>query len=90
MQLVVFDIAAELLFPVFDVRFWGGCISATLMMMPETAVDEDDGHMLWKHDVRSARKASDVLAETIAKAKEIASDLDFDRSILASDMRHDH
>lgn len=46
---------------------------AAVVTMPVTPVDEDDGFVLWQHNVRRSRQLGDVLPESITSPMEKAS-----------------
>jgi hypothetical protein len=52
---VAATVAPELGLPVFGSRFWPLSELATGMLVPETAMDEDDLAASAEHDVRRAR-----------------------------------
>jgi hypothetical protein len=56
------DVALQLLLPEFRVALWLEGVFAARVLMPETAMDEDHGPILWKHYVWLAREVLDVEA----------------------------
>jgi len=48
---VSLDVALELPFPIGHSRFWNPAVNASLVLMPETAVDENDLSAGGKHQV---------------------------------------
>ncbi len=66
--LVVGDVAIELVLPELDVAFGGGGNLASFMPVPETAVDEDDGVVFSKNNIRCAGQILPVEAEAVACA----------------------
>lgn len=85
---VALDVSFELLIPEFPVGCRSACIPASLMPVPEAAVDEYNGLVLWQHDIRMSRISPVVFSESQSFRKEIFSD-DFLRlGVLAADAGH--
>lgn len=85
---VAFNVSFEFMIPEFPVGCRSACIPATLMPVPEAAVDEYNGLVLWQHDIRMSRISPVVFSESQSFRKEIFSD-DFLRlGVLAADAGH--
>ena len=56
--------------------------------MPEAAVHEDDGLVLWKDDVRGSGKVAGVKTEAQTRGVQVAADSDFGRGILPAHALH--
>ena len=68
--LVPLDVAGELRFPELDVAFRGVALLATLVSMPETSMNENDGVAASENDVRLAGERLDVESKAVACAME--------------------
>ena len=61
---------------------------AFVVLMPETAVDEDDGFVLWQYDVRFTGQGADVFAEAVSGAVEHGADENLRLRVLSFDPAH--
>ena len=59
-----------------------------IVLVPEAAVNEDDGTMFRKDQVRGARKVPSVKTETVSELMYETSDNEFRTSIHGPDLRH--
>jgi hypothetical protein len=53
--MIAIGIADDLALPVLDVRFWASSSLWTIVTMPETSVNKDDGVMARKNEIWFAR-----------------------------------
>ena len=75
--LVTFDVACDFSCPELRVRFGNDVIFATLMTMPETAVDKDTGAVFPQHNVWTSRQTRMVQAVSESVSKQILPDYHF-------------
>jgi hypothetical protein len=68
--LVPLDVASELRFPELDVAFRGVALLATLVSMPETSMNENDGVATSEDNIRLAGERLDVQTKPEACAME--------------------
>ena len=68
---IALAVAFYLLFPELGVALWDDKITATLVAVPETAVNKDDCAVLAQYDVGGARQAFDVYAVAVAMGMKI-------------------
>jgi hypothetical protein len=68
--LVPLDVASELCLPELDVAFRGVALLATLVSMPETSMNENDGIATAEDDIRLAGERLDVQPKAVACAME--------------------
>mgnify|MGYP001099814085 CR=1 FL=1 len=66
---VVRNVPGELLRPELPVALGGGCNLATLVPVPEAAVDENDGPVFGQDDVRLAGEIRSVEPEAVSRAE---------------------
>jgi len=59
------------------------------VLVPKTAMHEDDGAMLWKHDIRIARQICAMQTEAKTEAMQQLTDSDLGLRILLPDAPHD-
>ena len=85
---VAFLVAVNLLLPEFGVCLGHYKVFATLVAVPETAVDEDDGAVLAQHYVGGAGQALDVYAVAVAVGMQVAAHNHLGLGVLALDARH--
>jgi len=85
---IVGDVALKLLFPEGLVAFWSRGVFAAFVPVPETAVDKDDGFILWQNNVRLAGEAFDILPEAVSGAVQQRADENFRLRILPANPRH--
>lgn len=71
--MVTFSVLCQLLFPERTVSFGKYKILATLVRMPETAIDENNCLVLGKHDIRSPDQTLVIDPETKSMAKQVTS-----------------
>ncbi|GGO91537.1 hypothetical protein GCM10011329_06420 [Stakelama pacifica] len=83
------NIAVEFLAPKFDARLRHGCLAATGMAVPETAVNEDRRLMLRQYDIRSARQSTTLESETKSKPMQKLANDQFRPGVRSSDRTHD-
>lgn len=81
-------VALNLRPPEVDVGFGEPIVLATLMAVPEAAVDKDDGLVFRQHYVRTAWQFADLDAETQPSGEKILPDYQFRLGILPLDRRH--
>ena len=58
------------------------------MTMPETAVDENYGRVLWQHNIRLTWQSNNMDPESVAQSVKQAPHPLLDTGILSSDVRH--
>ena len=85
---VAFLVAVNLLLPEFGVCLGHYKVFATLVAVPETAVDEDDGAVFAQHYVGGAGQALDIYAVAVAVGVQVTSHNQFWFCVLALDARH--
>lgn len=85
---VALDVSLELLPPEVAIRSRHGRESATVMSMPETAMDEYHSPVLREHDVRGARKFPDMESIPESSREKNGAESPFRPSVLSSDARH--
>lgn len=86
--LVTGDIFLKFPKPKFWSRRWRGCVFATHMAVPKTALNQDGGAPLRKHDVRRAGQSPIVQAEAEATGMECAPKGNLRAGMLTPDARH--
>ena len=74
---VTLDVACDFSCPELRVRFGNDVIFATLMTMPETAVDKDAGAVFPQHNVRTSRQTRMVQTVSESVSKQILPDYHF-------------
>ena len=85
---VVRDISSEFGFPVFHPGAGHGAAAASFMAMPEASIDEYRGSVFRQNDIRCARKAAGMKAESVSEAVEDSADDNLGLRIPASDPGH--
>lgn len=85
---VALDVSLEFLPPEVFIRSRRGRVSATIMPMPETAMDEYHGPVLREHDVRGARKFPDMESIPESSGEKNGAESPLRPSVLSSDARH--
>lgn len=85
---VAFDVSLEFLPPEVAIRSRRGRVSATVMSMPETAMDEYQSPVLREHHVRGARKFPDMKSIPESSGEKNSAESPFRPSVLSSDARH--
>ena len=87
--MVTLPVLGQLSFPERTVSFGKGKILATLVCVPETSIDENDGLVLGKHNIGSPHQAFVIDTEAESMAKQIAPYQKLTLGILRLDARHD-
>lgn len=85
---VTSNIAHELVLPELPVGLWGCCVPATFVPMPETTMDENDGSVLWKDEVRSAGQLPVMKSIAQSPGKKKQAQGPFWPGVLSADARH--
>ena len=88
MLFVSIDIAKKLLLPEVRIGSRSGGIAASIMPMPEAAMDEHDGTVFRKNKVRGTGQASDVQSISKSPGKKKGAKCPFRPSVLAANARH--
>ena len=87
-ECVAFLIMGDLRLPEVHVGFRDGVFGASPVAVPEAAVDEDGGAVLWQDDVGRAGKGADVEPVAVAPAPQLAPYRLFGTGVLRADVRH--
>jgi hypothetical protein len=75
--------------PEIAVRSWKPCVLAADVMMPETAMHENDRFVPWEDNVGLSRQLCIVETETIAVAVKQRPDTALGLGVLAANTSHD-
>lgn len=86
---VSLNVAIQFRPPVGRIAPGHGRALASGMLMPETAMDKNDGAMLGQDNVRPARKRCDIDPEPVAQAVKDAPNCELRRCVTPPDPRHD-
>jgi hypothetical protein len=65
MELIFFNISVKFFKPIALIRSWRSAAITTLVSMPKTAIDENNGLVFGKHNIRFAGQTFLVKAESI-------------------------
>lgn len=74
--------------PELRVGFWDGVELASLVAVPEAAVDENGGAVSRQDDVGRSGEGADILAEAESAMEQFPADHNFRARVLRPDVRH--
>lgn len=88
MPFIVCDVPREFVGPELPVAMGGGCAFASLVPVPEAAMDEHHSLVFRQDDVRLAGEGGNIEPETVSRAVQQAADDPLRAGVLAPDLRH--
>ena len=86
--LISCPVPCKLRFPEFHIRFRYDEVTAALMSMPETTVDEDYRLVFPHHDIRCPGQPSDIHPEPVSTAEQVFAYHQLRLRVLATDPGH--
>lgn len=87
-QEVSFLVMSDFVGPELRVGFWDGVELASLVAVPEAAVDENGGAVSRQDDVGRSGEGADILAEAESAMEQFPADHNFRARVLRPDVRH--